>query len=456
MKLKPHEYQIAVSKLMIERPELLVLADPGLGKTLMTLIALTAFKRLWPGHRTLLVAPLSVIENVWPQEIAKWSQFNDLTYSILHGKNKDNEIRKETDIHFINPEGLEWLYREHEEVHYETLVIDEISKFKSWKSKRYKILKPHLHRFTRRYGLTATPAPNALLDLFSQAMIVDMGKTFTKSITKYKNTYFYPSGYKNYQWTLIPGKDQEIYKKVAGISVRLDKNDHLNLPPIVYNTVKIQLLPAKLKAYKKFERLLEIDIDGQEILSKTALTKHGQCKQLANGHIFDSDTEFSYTVFHDEKIKRLVEFIDDLQGKQIAVAYQYDSDIDRLKKFFKGRNCLILDGGMAKEERQRTIKRWNQGKVQILFCQPKSSSHGLNLQHSQCQHVAWFSLPDDLDQYEQFNARFARQGNRATVHVHHFCVDKTVDLAIESRLGEKSRNQKCLLDAVKEYLENGR
>jgi SNF2 family DNA or RNA helicase len=462
----PHPYQKKAIKFLLEHAGGGLLLDPGLGKTSITLAALTILKKEGLFERALVVAPLRVCHSVWPKEIEKWENFNHFSISIIHGK-KEAAVKKKADIYIINPEGLAWLFgvpKLFQKLGIDTLVIDESSKFKKTDTKRFRILKPYLPKFDRRWILTGSPAPNGLMDLFGQIYICDLGASLTPYITHYRNTYFTPSGYGGYKWKLKQGAEAAINKKVAPLCLRLDAGDYLDLPEIRYNNRLVQLPPAARKLYDTMEKEMLVELDGQSITALNAAAATNKCRQIANGGLLHSDFAARMSVLdrekwahvHDAKTEDLLDLIEELSGQPVLVLYEFRHDLERLLKAL-GKDTPWIGGGVSPKRSAEICDAWNRDEVPVLLGQPQSMGHGLNLQGGACKTVVWYGMTWDFEVYDQAIKRVARQGSKhKRITVHHIIAENTVDEAVLWALRGKKKVQSGFLEALRVYAKGRR
>jgi len=451
----PHHYQQSAIKFMLRHKAVGLFADPGLGKTATTLQVIKAKRMLNPELKVLIVAPLRVVYSVWQQEIRKWENFRDFTSTKLHGKDKAVNLTKNKLIYLINPEGLKWLLET--KVKFDVLVIDESSKFKSAKSQRFKLLKKNISRFKTRYILTGTPTPKSLEDLWSQVYILDKGAALGQYITHYRNKYFYPTGFKNYQLSLKQGSEQKIYSAIAPLVMRIDAETHLDLPDLVINEIKVKMPKPAMKTYKALKTKLIAEIEGHTHIVPSMAAAYNACCQVANGALYDQEavgltlrTLDTFKVLHDEKLTALKDLIDELQGKPVLVAYRFKHDLTRLKKQL-GQDVPHIGGGVSAKKSDQIVRDWNAGRIPVLLGNPQSMGHGLNLQAGG-NDVVWFGLTDNFEDYDQFNRRVFRQGVVGQVRIHHLVTEQTVDELILKRCGDKEERQEDLFQALKNYM----
>jgi SNF2 family DNA or RNA helicase len=425
----------------------------------------------------IIIAPLRVCYSVWPNEIKKWKDFNHFTYEILHGPDKDEAIKRKADIYLINPEGLEWLLgvtkekkgkktvisynlKQFKKLGAKTLVIDEISKFKRTSTDRFQILKQVLTTFDRRWGLTGSPASNGLLDLFGSMYILDLGRSLGRFISHYRSAYFYPTGYGGYTWLPQADSEEAIYERIAPVIHRLSAKDHVQLPQLIENIVKVELPPKVRKIYDELEDEFITELESGIITAVNAGVASMKLCQIANGGLYlqqevdESGRKASkreWADLHQEKIEATVDLIEELNGAPALILYDFEHDLARLLKAF-GKDTPFIGGGISPAKSDGIVADWNAGKIPVLLGHPASMGHGLNLQGDNAANIIFHSLTWDLELYEQTIARLLRSGNKALrVVVHHIVASKTVDIAKMIAVRKKKRTQGALLDAMQEY-----
>lgn len=391
---------------------------------------------------------------MWPKEVKKWNDFKDIKVVILHGKDKEKNLGKEADIYLINPEGLPWLLKQNfKKQGFDVLIVDESSKFKAWNTMRFKLLKTVLQQFRRRYILTGSPAPNGLMDIFSQIFILDGGAALGKYITNYRNTYFYPSGYGGYEWKIQPGAEARIKERIKPLIMHLAAEDYLELPERVINPIYVDLPKDAREIYDEMEDEMYTDLLKGEIVAANAAAASMKCRQIANGGVYDENGD-THTV-HMEKADAILDLVEELQGTPILIAYEFTHDLERLKRSL-GKDTPHIGGGVSTKRATELERAWNAGELPVLLGQPASIAHGLNLQDAG-NHIAWHSLTWNFEHYDQFIKRILRQGSKhKKVFVHHIIARNTVDEAILMALSVKDNTQKSLLSGLKEYLSQKR
>ena len=444
MNFKPHTYQKEMIEYILTHPSCGLFVDMGLGKTVTTLTALQILRDDYLDiGKVLIVAPKRVAIDTWPSEIAKWDHVKDLRYSLIAGTKKERElaVKKEADIYITTRDLISWLvvYLA-PEWPFDTLVLDELSSFKNHQAKRFKALRSVIGKTKRRIGLTGTPKPNTYMDLWSELYLLDRGERLGRMIGGYRRSYFRESLYGGYAtYTIIPGKEKEIDRKISDICISMKAKDYLKQDdPLILDKV-ITLSPKDYKKYKDLERTYVLDLPDKEISAINAAALSGKLLQLANGAVYDDEKRA--TVIHDAKIETLQELME--EGDNILTFYSFQSDKERIKK--KIPEAVVLEG-------KKEIDAWNRGNIRLLLAHPASAGHGLNLQAGG-HIVCWFGLPWSLELYQQGNARLARQGQKEPVIIYRLIAKGTLDEEVARVLTEKRKSQDALLEALKKRRE---
>lgn len=447
MKYNPHEYQSYATEFILSHPISAVFLEMGLGKSVITLSAI--FDLCLDSFlvcKVLVIAPLRVARDTWPAEIKKWDHLKGLFYSVAVGTEKEriDALKKQSTVYIINRENVDWLvHKSGIPFHFDMVVIDELSSFKSYGAKRFKSLLKVRPSVKRIVGLTGTPSSNGLMDLWAEFRILDLGQRLGRYISHYRNTYFKPDK-RNAQiifsYKLLPGAEEEIYKQISDITISMKSTDYLKMPEYVSNEVFVTLSEKEWKVYSDFKEDMVANLGDEEIDAVNAAVLSGKLLQMANGAVYDSENKAH--VLHDKKLDALEDLIEGANGKPVLVAYWYKHDLERIKERFPVRQI----------QSSKDIEDWNNSKIPIAVIHPASAGHGLNLQ-SGGSTLIWFGLTWSLELYQQTNARLYRQGQRDTVIVHHIITKNTIDEDVLLALTKKEKTQDALIDAVKANLE---
>jgi SNF2 family DNA or RNA helicase len=472
---KPRKYQVEAVKFLLARTNAGLFLDPGLGKTSITLKALSILKeRSMLQGAVLIVAPLRACYTVWPREIQKWSDFSGLTYEILHGDRKDEALQRKADIYLINPEGLEWLFqvewdrsRKYARAYVPptrlkflssflmNLVVDELSKFKAHDTNRHQLMREVRHIFGRIWGLTGSPAANGLMGLWGQSFLLDGGNALGPYISHYRTQYFIPDR-SGYNWTLIPGFEKRIYERLNPLVLRMGE-ELLDMPDLVINDILVEMPLEHRELYRQLERDMLIALEEDIISAPTVAAAMNKCRQFASGGLYvdaprladgrvQPKAKRKTRHVHDHKTEALKDLVEELQGQPLLVAYDFKHDLERLRKAFPK---AVFADDLSMAQFSAVEEQWNRGEIPLLFGHPQSIGHGLNLQGSG-HHVAWYTLTWDYELYDQFIRRIYRQGQKHShVYVHRILMEGTIDEVVAGALAFKQGTQQALFDGLK-------
>ena len=452
MEFKPHDYQKYAIEFIESHPIAAVILQMGLGKTVCTL---TAIEHLmydtFEVSKVLIVAPLRVAKVTWSDEIDKWDHLSHLTYSVAVGSEKErlSALKKKADLYMINREKLQWLIEKSGlPFDYDMVVLDELSSFKSWQSKRFRAFMKVRPKVQRVVGLTGTPSSNGLMDLFAEFKCLDMGERLGRFITQYRNAFFIPdrmNGQVVYSYKPRPFSEEEIYRRIGDITISMKALDHLKMPELIENRYPVYMDDGEKQQYESMKKDLILPyLENETITAANAAALSGKLCQMANGAVYSD--EGSVVHIHDRKLDALEDIIEAAQGP-ILLCYWFKHDLERITKKL---DELKVEYGRISSD--GSIRMWNEGKFQVGLIHPASAGHGLNLQAGG-NHIVWFGLTWSLELLEQTNARLWRQGQRAeTVVVQYLVTAGTIDERILDAISKKEKDQNALIDAVKAEL----
>lgn len=446
---RPYEYQLTAIQWIINNPRCGLFLGMGLGKTVSTLTAVQQLIDDCEVSRVLVVAPKKVAEATWSTEAEKWDHLRDLRVVKVLGSEKQRcaALAEKADVYVTGRDNFVWLVGKYGgQLPFDVLVIDELTSFKSSKSERFKAMRVAAPSVKRIIGLTGTPAPNGLIDLWAQMYCLDQGERLGKSISKYRESYF-----ETHKWNNIvvrcevkKGCDKIIQDKIADICLSMQAKDYLQLPDLIQHKISIPLSDKTAAAYNKFEKekVLEFKAEhGEEptnILANSAAGLMNKLSQFANGAIYDEDRQVHD--IHSEKLDRLAEIVEAANGSSVLVFYQYKHDIARIKNRLKGLRVVTY-------ESEGDLKQWNAGNIDVLLAHPASTAFGLNMQEGG-HYIVWFGTGWNLELYQQANARLYRQGQKYPVTVYQLICANTVDERASAALEGKKGVQQSLLDSL--------
>ena len=451
-----HKYQKVCVEHIISHPFCGVFLDMGLGKTISTLTAIEELKYDYCEIDTvLIIAPKRVVETVWEEEAKKWDHTKHLTFSKIIGTERQRlaALKVKADVHIISRDNIAWLCSLYAaKLPYDMLVIDELSSFKAHQTQRFKSLRLARPWFKRVVGLTGTPAPNGLINLWSQMYLIDRGERLEKTITAYRSRYFRPgasNGYVVYSYKLLSYSERLIQERIKDICISMRAEDYLEMPERIDNFVRVTMPDKLMDAYKKFEQenvitlANEIEEGTTTVNAVNAAALSNKLLQFANGAMYDENK--NVVPIHDLKLEALKEIIEAADGKPVLVAWTYQFDRDRIKNYFRS---------MAPRELKTAedINDWNAGKVRLMLAHPASAGHGINLQAGG-NIIVWYGLTWSLELYQQFNARLYRQGQKQRTIRHHIVNTGTHDEDVVRALKSKDKTQNNLMNSIKAKLE---
>ena len=446
---KPYDYQRTAMQWIVDKPKCGLFLDMGLGKTVSTLTAIQQLIDDCEVSRVLVVAPKKVAETTWSTEAQKWEHLHDLKVVKVLGTEKQRclALSQKADVYVTGRDNFVWLVGKYGgRLPFDTLVIDELTSFKSAKSERFKAMRIALPSVHRVIGLTGTPAPNGLIDLWAQMYCLDQGERLGRSVTKYREAYF-----ETHRWNNIvvrcdvrKGCEEIIINKIADICLSMQAKDYLQLPDLITHTATVELTPKVREAYERFERekVLEFKTEhGQEpanVLAQSAAGLMNKLAQFANGAVYDDSMQVHEV--HSEKLDRLAEIVEAANGNSVLVFYQYKHDVTRIAAKLKGYRVRAYQG-------EKDLNDWNAGQIDVLLAHPASTAYGLNMQQGG-HYIVWFGTGWNLEHYQQANARLHRQGQQHPVQVYKLICAGTVDEKASAALEGKKGVQQSLLDSL--------
>ncbi|HEL2553654.1 TPA: DEAD/DEAH box helicase [Streptococcus suis] len=450
MKLTLHNYQVVAKDFIIGHPYAAVILDMGMGKTATTLSAVNElmFDR-FEVTKVLVIAPLRVANTVWSDEIEQWAELRHLRYSKIVGTPKQRKValQKDADIYIVNRENLPWLVEQCSPYFkWDMVVIDELSSFKSWQSKRFKAfmaMRPYMKRVV---GLTGTPSSNGLMDLFAEFKVIDGGERLGRFIGEFRSRYF-EEGRRNgnivYEYIPMDYAECQIQDKISDITISMKALDYLDMPELLSTKKLVRMTEKEKEKYSQFKKEYVLsELDGLEVTAANAASLTNKLVQLSNGAVYSDD--HTVVPLHEQKLDALEDILESANGEPVLVAYWFKHDLARIM----GRlDKLKVKSRVLKTEED--IREWNKGNVPVGLLHPAGAGHGLNLQKGG-HHLVWFGLTWSLELYQQTNARLWRQGQEAeTVVIQHIVTEGTIDEEILKALENKDAQQERLIEAVK-------
>ena len=405
--------------------------------------------------KTLVIAPLRVARDTWPAEIRKWDHLKELDVSVIVGdvKTRVGAISRPALVYIVNRENTRWLVEFYEKNgwrwDFDCVVIDELSSFKNHQSQRFKWLRKVRPYVKRWIGLTGTPTSNGLMDLWAEIGILDGGERLGRFIGRYREAYFKPGAMNPYtgvvyQYTIRPGAEEQIYRKISDITISMKAMDYLQMPECISIRHEVQMSPAEKNIYDQLKTDLIIPLEDGDIDAANAASLSNKLLQMSNGAVYDENG--AVRIIHQRKLEMLEDLIEAANGQPVLVAYWFRHDRARIQDYLKGIGIETREIRDSKD-----IQDWNAGRIPVALIHPAAAGHGLNIQEG--GHILiWFGLTWSLELYMQANARLWRQGQKNTVTIHHIITRETVDEDVMAALEAKDVTQEKLIAAVKARL----
>lgn len=451
-RFRPYPYQRRAIEWIIGHPACGLLLDMGLGKTVITLTAIERLQAWCEVGKALVVAPKTVAESTWGAEAGKWEHLAGMRVSVVAGdaRKRLRALERDADVYVVGVDNFVWLaelYRAR--MPFDCLVLDELTRFKNHRSLRWKAVKRTRRCYRRVIGLTGTPAPNGLFDLWAQLYCLDSGERLGTSVTRWRDAYFDYYEHNHMILNLRPkaGAREAIEHKIGDICLSMQACDYLELPPLTVHDVRVELPPEALEGYRRFERDMVLAFfarEGKEadgsVAASSAGVLLGKLAQYANGAVYD-DAGTAQPV-HAAKLDMLEEIVEQAQSP-VLVFYQYKHDVERIAARLAKKRLRV-----RRYEKAADLEAWNAGDVDVLLAHPASTAYGLNMQQGG-HYIVWFGLGWNLELYQQANARLHRQGQRRPVQVYRLLAAGTVDERVAEALAGKRAVQDALLEGLR-------
>lgn len=466
---KPYKYQLYTVQQIIDNKVILAdgsraavpLLEMGLGKTVSTLTAISHLLQVGEVRKVMVVAPKKVVENVWKQEAEKWDHLKHLRVSLVTGTENRRKmaLKADAEVYCISRDNLAWLRGQYngKKWVFDMLVLDELSSYKNQASIRFKSLKSIRPAVKRIVGLTGTPKPNGLPDMWPQMFLMDRGERLGKTLTEFRNEYLVPDkrnadtifSYKvrdNKDALLgeVDAYERQIMNKISDIAFSMTAADYLELPPYNEQIVEIPMPAPLLEGYQTFEKDLVLQLpEGEQITAINAAVLTQKLMQYASGAIYLPDK--SVTEIHDLKIETLQEDMEQADGDPVLCFFWFQHSRDRIIRDLKQYKPRVL-------ETAKDMEDWNAGKIPLALLHPQSGGHGLNLQQGG-RRLIWFDTFWSTELFLQARARVMRQGQTRPVFSRRYAVAGTIDIDAIDRLDNREASQAAMMRALKARIE---
>lgn len=436
-----------------------VWAPMGGGKTGSTIESLNRLSLIEDVFPALVLAPLRVANSTWPAEIAKWDNFSHLrTSPIAHRRNplvsataKERlaALRTPAEVYTLPYGSLTWLVEALDgEWPFRTVIADELTRLKSYRTRQgganaHALGKVAHTEGSRFIGLTGTPSPNGLMDLWGQTWFIDKGERLGKSFSAFDQRWFH-IGYDGYERTPFPHAEAEIHGLLRDVYLTVQG------PPVdepVVSPVYVDLDPKSRELYRQMERHFFAEIEEHGIEAVNAAVRSNKLRQIAAGFMFDNDDDWH--AVHGLKLEALESIVEEANGMPVLVQYDFTPDRERILKHFKQARFLDAD--------PKTEAAWNKGQIPILVAHGASAGHGLNLQDGG-NILARYSYDWNLEYFMQIIERIGplrqkQSGHERPVFDYPIIARGTIDETVIERHASKRSVQDLLLEAMRRNRE---
>ncbi len=474
-----HSYQTTAIEHQIHHRDSMLWLDMGLGKTVITLSTIAHRIKTGEVSKVLIFGPLRVIHSVWTTEAKKWSHLKHLKFQVIYGTDKQREMRMfnpHVDIYLINYENMSWLagildhyfISQNKKLPYEMVVYDEVTKVKKsntvrmsggWVDEEKTIAKigwrKILDHFNFRTGLTGTPSPNGYGDLHGQFLAVDGGKRLLKFVTHFREKYL-NRNYNGFGYSVTSEGVKSIRASIQDITIHMSASDHLKMPDSIINDVYVDLPVKVMDLYKELENEFFVELDNDvdiEVFNKASLSN--KCLQFCNGSPYKNPNEPEWHLLHNAKIKALESILEEANGNPVLVAYTFKSDAERILKTFK-RFLPVNITTVKPKNLSRVLGDIKNNRHQVILGHPASMGHGIDGLQKVCHIGVWFGLNWNLEYYQQFIARYNRQGQTKTTITHRILCQGTIDMVVRDTIEDKNTNQNNLKKSIQRYRDKQR
>ncbi len=456
----PRPYGKLMTDHVLDVPRCALWADMGLGKTICTYTALDAMMLAGESAPTLVIAPLLVARDTWPDEARKWEHLRHVDVMPIIGTEAERiaALKYDASVYTVNYENLPWLIeRFGDRWPFRTVVVDESRKLKSFRlkqgGKRTAALGRVAHtKIKRMIQLTGAPAPNGLSDLWGQAWFLDAGQRLGRTYEAFRNRWFQKS-FDGYSVDPLPFAQEQIQGALADVCLRVDAADWFDLEKPIHVPVFVDLPVKAWLKYREMEKDMCTQGEDRSVEAFGAAARTQKCLQLCNGAVYvdplvqgeEHKGPKEWKELHDVKLQALESIIDEANGSPVLVAYHFKSDLARLVKAFP--KARVLSDPVQ-------LREFKTGKYEVGLGHPASMGHGVDGLQEHCHRIAFFGHWWDMDQRDQIIGRVGpvrqfQAGKKRPVYIYDIVARDTVDELVIARHETKREVQSLLLEAMK-------
>ena len=438
----PYAHQKTTTDFIVNTKQCLITSDPGTGKTRAVLDAHAIL-----GGRTLVLAPLSILEAAWGEDISKFQPH--IKYGVAYAKNRAKIFEDDTnEVVITNFEAVNFLQKNSQYCkQFDTIVIDEFTAFKNREAKRSKNLNKIISYFTNRIAMSGTPNSNTILDIWHPVYLIDGGERLGARFYAFRHQACTPkfNGFAN-EWIDKPGIEEAVANKLSDISIRYALSDCMDLPDNIVRTVNTKLTPNVQKQYKTLADESVLYTKSGTVNAVHAAARVKKLLQLVTGAVYDEDGVVQFV--HQERYDIVMTLV--AQRAHSLVAFNWKHERDALVEIAQkeGISYEVIDGSVKAEKRSDIVARYQAGQIKVLFCHPQSAGHGLTL--TKANTVIWCSPTYNAEHYQQFNQRIYRAGQTQKTETILIQARNTWEPEVYKKLNTKLGRMENLLHILKE------
>ena len=438
----PYAHQEVTTNFIVKTKTCMITSDPGTGKTRAVLDAHAIL-----GGRTLVLAPLSILEAAWGEDINKFQPH--IKYGVAYAKNREKIFKDDTNEMVItNFEAVNFLQKNPQYCkQFDTIVIDEFTAFKNREAKRSKNLNKIISHFTNRIAMSGTPNSNTILDIWHPALLIDGGKRLGTRFYAFRHQVCTPkfNGFAN-EWIDKPGIEEAVANKLSDISIRYALSDCIDLPDNIVRTINTKLTPNIQKQYKTLAEESVLYTKSGTVNAINAAARVKKLLQLVTGAVYDEEGVVQFV--HQERYDIVMTLVAQRAHSLVAFNWKHERDalIELANK--EGITYEVIDGTVPAERRKDIVARYQAGHFKVLFCHPQSAGHGLTL--TKANTIIWCSPTYNAEHYQQFNQRIYRAGQTQKTETILIQARGTWEPEVYKKLNTKLGRMENLLHILKE------
>lgn len=425
---EPFDHQVETTAFIRANPRCLITSDPGTGKTRSVLDAIADRE-----SRTLVLAPLSILEASWGDDIVKFQP--GMTYAIAYAKNREKAFSGTEQVVITNHDAVKWIAKNsHVLEGFDTLVIDEFTAFKNPNSQRSKACKKIASLFNHRIAMSGTPNSNGILDVWHPALIVDDGQRLGHRYYSFRSSVCTPrfNGFAN-EWVQKDDAEEVVAAALSDINIRYELTECIDMPEQSISTMYVTLPRKIMQQYLKLSQDSVLYTGEATINAVHAGSKVKKLLQLCTGAVYDEHGETQS--IHTERYDLVMQLVSERPQSLVAFNWKHEQRYMAELADKLGIKYGTIDGETPAGRRKEIVDRLQAGQLQVVFCHPQSAGHGLTM--TKAKTIIWASPTYNAEHYQQFNRRIYRAGQTDKTEVIQIAARNTWETEVYEKLEGK-------------------